>query len=59
MPTTVPMRHIATLSGIALSILLPQLFMRNEENYEYIEVVEEEETPTDIKESTENDLEED
>lgn len=59
MPTTVPMRYIATLSGIALSILLPQLFMRNEENYEYIEVVEEEETPTDIKESNENDLEED
>ncbi len=59
MPTTVPMRYIATLSGIALSILLPQLFMRNEENYEYIEVVEEEITPTDIKESNENDLEED
>lgn len=59
MPTSVPMRYIATLSGIALSILLPQLFMRNEENYEYIEVVEEEETPTDIKESNENDLEED
>ena len=59
MPTTVPMRYIATLSGIALSILLPQLFMRNEENYEYIEVVEEEEIPTDIKESNENDLEED
>lgn len=59
MPTTVPMRYIATLSGIALSILLPQLFMRNEEDYEYIEVVEEEETPTDIKESNENDLEED
>lgn len=59
MPTTVPMRHIATLSGIALSILLPQLFMRNEENYEYIEVVEEEEIPTDTEESNENDLEED
>lgn len=59
MPTTVPMRYIATLSGIALSVLLPQLFMRNEENYEYIEVVEEEEIPTDIKESNENDLEED
>ena len=59
MPTTVPMRYIATLSGIALSILLPQLFMRNEENYEYIEGVEEEITPTDIKESNENDLEED
>lgn len=59
MPTTVPMRYIATLSGIALSILLPQLFMRNEENYEYIEVVEEEINPTDIKESNENDLEED
>lgn len=59
MPTSVPMRYIATLSGIALSILLPQLFMRNEENYEYIEVVEEEEIPTDIKESNENDLEED
>lgn len=59
MPTTVPMRYIATLSGIALSILLPQLFMRNEEDYEYIEVVEEEEIPTDIKESNENDLEED
>lgn len=58
MPTTVPMRYIATLSGIALSILLPQLFMRNEENYEYIEVVEEEINPTDIKESNENDLEE-
>lgn len=59
MPTTVPMRYIATLSGIALSILLPQLFMRNEEDYEYIEVVEEEINPTDIKESNENDLEED
>ena len=59
MPTSVPMRYIATLSGIALSILLPQLFMRNEEDYEYIEVVEEEITPTDIKESNENDLEED
>lgn len=59
MPTSVPMRYIATLSGIALSILLPQLFMRNEENYEYIEVVEEEEIPTDTKESNENDLEED
>ena len=53
------MRYIATLSGIALSILLPQLFMRNEEDYEYIEVVEEEINPTDIKESNENDLEED
>lgn len=59
MPTSVPMRYIATLSGIALSILLPQLFMRNEEDYEYIEVVEEEIKPTDIKESNENDLEED
>lgn len=59
MPTSVPMRYIATLSGIALSILLPQLFMRNEEDYEYIEVVEEEINPTDIKESNENDLEED
>lgn len=59
MPTSVPMRYIATLSGIALSILLPQLFMRNEEDYEYVEVVEEEITPTDIKESNENDLEED